>query len=393
MEVETYAGNKVERINDILQNTIQSIDNSKEEILEIVEYTRKECIKLEEELNGIRFRVEKVIEEVDVLEIEERRSRNNLFMVSKNFAINTEEDIKNAYDKANELRVALLLKREEERLLREKREEKELSLKSAIEVYERSQKIGKTVEVAGEYLRGNLDEIIFTVDDLNKRQLLGIKVIEAQEEERKRLARDIHDGAAQSMANILLKAELCERLMDIDENRAKEELKNLKTVAKDTLNDIRKTIYDLRPMSLDDLGLIPTLERYVYDFNENTWVNLELNIIGKSYELEPAIEVAIFRIIQESLSNIVKHSEASNAMISIEFLVDRINLIISDNGIGFNKEDLENGDVKCDGGFGLISIRERAELLQGELNIKSKPDFGTKINISIPLIEEEGNIC
>lgn len=388
MEIGIYGANKVGRVNNILQKTIQSIDSSKEEILEIVEYSRKECIKLEEELNEIRFRVDKVIEEVDALEIEERRSRINLSRVSKNFDINTENDIKDAYDKANELRIALLLKREEEKVLREKREEKEFNLKSAIEVYEKIEQVGKTVGVASEFLKGNLDEIIDTVDDLNKRQLLGIKVIEAQEEERKRLARDIHDGTAQSMANILLKAELCERLMDMDQNRAKGELQNLKVIAKSTLNDVRKTIYDLRPMSLDDLGLIPTLERYIYDFNENNWINMELNIIGKPYELEPAIEVAIFRIIQESLNNIVKHSKASNAMISIEFLADKINLVISDNGIGFDIEKLNDND-RVNEGFGLISIRERTELLQGEFDIKSTSNSGTRLIVSIPLIEEE----
>ncbi len=388
METGIYGANKVGRVNNILQKTIQSIDSSKEEILEIVEYSRKECIKLEEELNEIRFRVDKVIEEVDALEIEERRSRINLSRVSKNFDINTENDIKDAYDKANELRIALLLKREEEKVLREKREEKEFNLKSAIEVYEKIEQVGKTVGVASEFLKGNLDEIIDTVDDLNKRQLLGIKVIEAQEEERKRLARDIHDGTAQSMANILLKAELCERLMDMDQNRAKGELQNLKAIAKSTLNDVRKTIYDLRPMSLDDLGLIPTLERYIYDFNEKNWINMELNIIGKPYELEPAIEVAIFRIIQESLNNIVKHSKASNAMISIEFLADKINLVISDNGIGFDIEKLNDND-RVNEGFGLISIRERTELLQGEFDIKSTSNSGTRLIVSIPLIEEE----
>ncbi len=165
-----------------------------------------------------------------------------------------------------------------------------------------------------------MDEILFTIDVLNKRQLLGIKVIEAQEEERRRIARDMHDGPAQSMANIVVKAELCEKLMDIDEKRSREELKDLKTIAKNTLDDIRKTIYNLRPMSLDDLGLIPTLERYIYNFNEEFWTNTELNIIGEIYELKPAIEVAVFRIIQESLNNIAKHSNANNAIVSIEFL-------------------------------------------------------------------------
>lgn len=388
-DIAANKDNKVARVNKILEDTINSIDNSKEEIMEIVEHARIECIKIEEELNEIKLKVEKVIEEVDLLDIEEKKSRAYLAKVSKNYNIYCEKDIKDAYDRANELRVQLLLKREEEKILRERRTEKELRLKSAIEVYEKSEKVGKSVRIASEYLKGNLDEILFTIDALNKRQLLGIKVIEAQEEERRRIARDMHDGPAQSMANIVVKAELCEKLMDIDEKRSREELKDLKTIAKNTLDDIRKTIYNLRPMSLDDLGLIPTLERYIYNFNEEFWTNTELNIIGEIYELKPAIEVAVFRIIQESLNNIAKHSNANNAIVSIEFLPKKLNISITDDGVGFDVQKIAETSDYNNGGFGLISIRERVELLEGTLNIKTAPGFGTKLIISLPLIEEE----
>lgn len=385
-DIAANKDNKVARVNKILEDTINSIDNSKEEIMEIVEHARIECIKIEEELNEIKLKVEKVIEEVDLLDIEEKKSRAYLAKVSKNYNIYCEKDIKDAYDRANELRVQLLLKREKEKILRERRTEKELRLKSAIEVYEKSEKVGKSVRIASEYLKGNLDEILFTIDVLNKRQLLGIKVIEAQEEERRRIARDMHDGPAQSMANIVVKAELCEKLMDIDEKRSREELKDLKTIAKNTLDDIRKTIYNLRPMSLDDLGLIPTLERYIYNFNEEFWTNTELNIIGEIYELKPAIEVAVFRIIQESLNNIAKHSNANNAIVSIEFLPKKLNISITDDGVGFDVQKIAETSDYNNGGFGLISIRERVELLEGTLNIKTAPGFGTKLIISLPLI-------
>lgn len=388
-DIAANKDNKVARVNKILEDTINSIDNSKEEIMEIVEHARIECIKIEEELNEIKLKVEKVIEEVDLLDIEEKKSRAYLAKVSKNYNIYCEKDIKDAYDRANELRVQLLLKREEEKILRERRTEKELRLKSAIEVYEKTEKVGKSVRIASEYLKGNLDEILFTIDVLNKRQLLGIKVIEAQEEERRRIARDMHDGPAQSMANIVVKAELCEKLMDIDEKRSREELKDLKTIAKNTLDDTRKTIYNLRPMSLDDLGLIPTLERYIYNFNEEFWTNTELNIIGEIYELKPAIEVAVFRIIQESLNNIAKHSNANNAIVSIEFLPKKLNISITDDGVGFDVQKIAETSDYNNGGFGLISIRERVELLEGTLNIKTAPGFGTKLIISLPLIEEE----
>lgn len=379
----------VDRINEILEETICTIENSREEILDIVDHARNECIKLEKELEEIRNVVDKVIREVDLLEIEEKKSRIYLSTVSKNFNFYNEKDIKDAYDKANDLRIKLLLKREEEKNLIEKRGIIELRLKSARDVYRKADNVGRSVSVASEYLKGNMDEILLTVDDLNKRQYLGIKIIEAQEEERQRLARDIHDGPAQSMANIIVKTELCERLMDIDQERTKKELENLKAIVKDTLKDIREIIFDLRPMSLDDLGLIPTLERYIFNFSEDTGIETSLKIIGVKHKLEPVIEVAIFRIIQESLNNINKHSQATNASIIIEYTGERINLSIIDNSIGFDQKEVDRIHSKKTGGFGLMNIRERVELLEGKLQIKTSPGTGTKLNIYIPIIKEE----
>lgn len=388
-ETRKKKNNEVERINTILEETIKSIDHSREKIMGIVEHARNECLKIEAELNEIQEKVEKVIEEVDRLTIEEKRSRSHLSKVSKNYNIYSEKDIKDAYDIANEIRVELLLKVEEEKTLRQNRTLKELSLKSAIETFEKAENAGKTVSIAGEYLRGNLDEVLFTIDVLNKRQLLGIKVIEAQEEERHRIARDMHDGPAQSLANIIVKAELCERLMAMDPENSKEELKNLKGIARDTLSDIRKTIYNLRPMSLDDLGLIPTLERYIYDFNEEYWTGVELNIVGKSYPLKPAIEVAVFRVIQESLNNIAKHSEANAATVSLEYMPEKLNIVVSDDGVGFNKEGLVKNQDYNKSGFGLVSIRERVELLDGKLLIRTAPGLGTRLTVSLPVTKEE----
>ncbi len=371
--------NIVDSANKILEDAISSIESSKEEIIEIVEHSRNECRKLEEELDEIKGKVDKLIKEVDLLEKQERKERLYLSTVSKNFNIYNEKDIKEAYDGANEIRMKLLLKREEEKNLRKIRSDKEISLKSAIEVYKKAEKIAKSISVATGYLKGNLDEIMSTVGDLKKRQALGIKIIEVQEEERRKLARDIHDGPAQSMASILIKTELCEKLMDIDQEKAKHELRNLRTVTKRILKDTRKIIYDLRPMALDDLGLIPILEKYIRGFIKDTKIEVEFKVIGYEKKLEPGIEIAIFRIIQESLNNIAKHSRATFANITIEYLDTRLNLSIWDNGIGFDKEKVNGSDKTITGGFGLMNINERIELLDGELQINTSPGGGTKL--------------
>lgn len=385
----SHISTDINRINEILNETINTIENNREELFDIVQHARNECKKNKEELEKVQEKVGKVIEEVDVLEIEEKRSRSKLAFVSKNFQKYSEEDIRNAYEKANELRILLTLKREEERNLIERRAEFEVRLKESILVLEKAENINKQVGVAMEYLKGNLDDILTTVDDLSKKQLLGIKIIEAQEEERQRLARDMHDGPAQSMANILVKAELCERLLTNDKERTKLELVELKNIARGNLQEIRKLIYDLRPMALDDLGLIPTLERYIYNFQKETCIVVDLVVLGNIKNIQPVFEIAIFRIVQEALNNIQKHSNANNVNIIIEETLERFNLMVSDDGVGFDLDSYNNGGDIRDGGFGLISMKERAELINGKLEIKASPGMGTRIYLSMPLIKGE----
>ena len=282
-----------------------------------------------------------------------------------------------------------MLKRGEEKLLIKKRREQELRLKAAINAYNRANKVWKSISVASEYLKGNLDEILSTVDHLNEKQALVIKMIEVQEEEKQKIAMDIHDGPAQSMAHLLIKAELCERLMDIDKERFRQEMANFKSLARETLKELRKTIFDLRPMSLDDLGLIATLERYIDNFIEYTGIHVDFKVVGQEYPLNKSIEISVFRMIQEALSNIRKHSKATEANVTIEFSPTRLNVSISDNGIGFNVDALtQDGDMSISG-YGLANMRERAELLGGNLTIKSAPYKGTRINFYISITKEE----
>ncbi|NLJ78840.1 MAG: sensor histidine kinase [Tissierellia bacterium] len=379
----------IDQANKVLKDAIGSIEASKEEIVEIVEHSRDECRKIEKELDEIRAKVDEIIKEVDLLEERERKGRLYLSTVSKNFNIYEEDDIKQAYDEANAIRTELLLKREEEKNLRNIRSDKEFSLKSAIEVHRKAERVAKAISVATGYLKGNIDDLISTIGDLKKRQALGIKIIEAQEDERGKLARDIHDGPAQSMASILIKAELCEKLMDIDRKRASDELRDLKNVTKATLRDTRKIIYDLRPMVLDDLGLIPILQKYIRGFERDNEIEIEFKVIGNEKKLESGIEIAIFRIIQESLANILKHSQATTANIAIEYLDARLNLSIRDNGVGFDQNKIDGAYRSMDGGFGLISINERVELLDGKLQIDTSPGKGTNLRIYVPLTEGE----
>lgn len=375
-------------LNEVIEKTIHAIESGKKEIFEISEKARSDCKEVENELLELKRKVSKIIEEVDKLEILEKNSRKKLLVVSRNFNNFSEADIRNAYEATNDLQVRLTLKRHEEKQQIIQRSDLEMRLRRSKEVVEKAESLTSKVGVALGYLSGNLQGVFEQLEDMQQRQFMGIKIIKAQEEERQRVSKEIHDGPAQTMANIVLKAELCDKLLDIDEEKAKKELQLLKEIVRDSLKDIRKIIYDLMPMSLDDLGLVPTIQRLVLNFRNETKANIDFIVSEKSQIKESIIQLTIFRIIQEALNNIKKHAEADSVLIKLDIGMSKIYLKIIDDGIGFNvHEKVDSTDDK--NGFGLYSIRERVDLLNGNLDIQSEKRKGTRISVSIPLCEEE----
>jgi len=245
--------------------------------------------------------------------------------------------------------------------------------------------LNNEVNTVFDYTSNDILKITEAIESAQKRQLFGLKIIQAQEEERKRVARDIHDGPAQTMANIVLRTEIAERLLNNRQvDLAMKELKDLKLMARDSLVDIRQIIFNLRPMALDDLGLLPTLRKYFQEMSKRG-LNIELRFTGKEKRLSSSMEVAIFRLIQEIINNILKHAKATYAQALVEYADKYIKVMVQDNGIGFNEEEvLRNGN-----NFGLIGMRERVELLEGEFSIYSVKNSGTSIMFRIPISEGE----
>jgi two-component system sensor histidine kinase DegS len=380
----------VVRMDKIISKTVEAINSSKKEIYDIAESARKECKKLEEELEILKKQVKELIENVEIIEVELNESKKRLLMVNKNFDKFSQEELKQAYEKADNLRIELAVKREQEQYYIKRRNDLEVRIKDSYKTVQRADNLISHVGVALGYLSGDLQQLSVQLEGMQQRQLLGLKIIQAQEEERQRVARDIHDGPAQSMSNVVLKAEICERLVDVDLEKSKYEMQQLKRIVRECLQDVRKIIYNLRPMSLDDLGLVPTLQRYVMTFKEESGLNISFRTRGVNDDLKSAISITVFRIVQEALNNIKKHAGASNAVVSLEFMEDKkLILHVFDDGKGFKVEELKSKKADMDGGFGLFSMKERIELLDGEFSIVSEPGKGTRLNIMIPLKQEE----
>jgi two-component system sensor histidine kinase DegS len=213
-------------------------------------------------------------------------------------------------------------------------------------------------------------------------------IIDAQESERQRLSRQMHDGPAQALSNFIVQAEITNKLFDLDQSKAKEELLNLKNTATSTFQKIRNYIIDLRPMMLDDLGLFPTVRRYAEAFKDQYHTDVSVGIYGQEQRFESYLEVMLFRAIQELLRNAYEHNQENTGKLKIEIqiTVDEANIRVnvSDNGNGFNPDTLSQTS-----GLGLKLIRERVEMLGGLFEIDSSLGQGCNVIIQVPGIEAD----
>jgi signal transduction histidine kinase len=213
-------------------------------------------------------------------------------------------------------------------------------------------------------------------------KLLG-SVITAQEEERKRVAREIHDEYGQTLAGLMLSIESLEGLILPEQNHLKDKIEGAKKTVTLALEDMRRLALDLRPAALDDLGLAAAIRSYARGSLEAAGIKVKLEMEGLSRRLAPAIETAIFRIIQESLHNVVKHANADSVTIRLQADTVKIVASIEDNGRGFDISSLKSKNKAKS--LGLIGIQERTAILGGNFHIDSQPGHGTQIRIEIPL--------
>ena len=374
-------------INDIIKKIIKQISNSREQILEIVDNARIEYENLKTEIVAIRGTIDKAINEVDALEMQDKLMRKKLVEVSKKFATYNENEIKSVYEKASEVRVKFINKQNDEKQLRTRRDTLEIALKKSLKNIDNSEKVVNQISIAMGYLEGDILSVLEGADK-NSEMFMGVKILEAQENERKRISRDIHDGPAQHIANIIMKTDICSMIIQTDLNAGLKELVDLKESVKVALKEVRSIIFDLRPMSLDDLGLNKTIEQTVKTISEEFNIDIKLKLKPMKTEVESIIQVAVFRIIQEIFNNIKKHSKAKHVDVKLDYGTKYLRLLISDDGIGFDVEETLKRVKTKGNSYGLIGILDRVKQLQGEIHIESSSGAGSVYNVVLPVNRE-----
>ncbi len=215
----------------------------------------------------------------------------------------------------------------------------------------------------------------------NLRAELFRRVVAAQEAERQRIARDLHDETGQSLTAIGMGLRGLANELKYKRGQ-RDTLHQLQVLTSDSLRELQRIISDLRPAHLDDLGLSATLRWYASRLQELTHLNIKVDISGEEHALDETVKIAIFRIIQEALNNIIKHSQASSASVSLEYREKNAYILVRDNGIGFDMEAVKNRIGR--GSLGLAGMAERAALLGGTVEIHSRPEYGSEVEAAIP---------
>ena len=203
------------------------------------------------------------------------------------------------------------------------------------------------------------------------------RVVQAQEEERRRLARELHDETGQALASILLGLKSLEEASDVTE--LGDRVATLRARVVETLQDVRRLAVELRPAALDDFGLEPALERLVSGFTEQTGLKVELESRLHDDRLPQEVETVLYRIVQEALTNIVKHADAGRVSIVVTQRAGSVGAIVEDDGRGFDPEQETNG------GIGLLGMQERVALLDGSMTVESAKGKGTTLVVEVPL--------
>lgn len=255
----------------------------------------------------------------------------------------------------------------------------------------RVQERTRELEASRDHLRAVAEENAALYEELRRKEAARSEllkgVIRAQEEERRRIARELHDETSQALTALVVGMETVALAPETEKGRVQKKLTELKELAVETLEDVHRLIYDLRPSVLDDLGLVAGLRWYADSRLQPAGVRVRVLVTGEEKRLPAELETALFRIGQEAISNAARHAHAANVLLGLDFQDRRITLEVEDDGVGFDLAGVTESAAPRPG-WGILGMQERASLLGGTLEIASEPGKGTRVKASIPLKEE-----
>ncbi|QUH22164.1 sensor histidine kinase [Alkaliphilus sp. B6464] len=365
-------------IHDLNKNIESSLREDKKSILQVSQEANELLLKLQYELNMITEDIKDIIRQLENLQNEYEYSKKELINITNelknNNGHNNQNKYKGKYNHTIQIYTMLKEKQKIEKEMQDKRKDLEKQFK---EVHELSKITTESINRVNIIIR----ELDNHEDNINKNNYKN-KIAKAQEFERRKIAREIHDGPAQDLGAIIMHTEIIKKYIELDKGKAKEQLTILSELAKDTLKYMRNILYELRPLDFEDNEYESIIVDYVKKTKEKYGMNVETRFLDPENmlnKLESSVKLNTFRIVQESLNNIKKHANATLVKLKMEVVNNNfVVIVISDNGVGFDMKS------KTDS-YGITGLYERVELIGGDIRIESEKNKGTRLKVQIPL--------
>ncbi|NMB01627.1 MAG: histidine kinase, partial [Firmicutes bacterium] len=360
-------------------------EEGRSQIFEVAEAARQECTRTEVLLKTVQAEMEQAILDVEELTRKFTLIRVRLLQTNRDFQEYSEEEKRQIYEEASEIREALTAAKERERMLRVRRDNLEQTLAKLQEIAAKAERLVSQVGIALGVLSSSILDVNQQIEHMHAREIAGQEMLKGQELERKRMAGALHDGPVQDIAHLIVQLEIVEWLQHAGRYaEAKESFQSLKSIAQGSVAHLRRIIYDLNPMTLDDLGLVLTINNFLDNLTKQTGVETRLVVLGNEVRLDSQVELSIFRTVQEAVANCRKHSQAKLVVVTLEFSRQHISVVVQDDGIGFDVASVQE-KLKSGKHYGLLSMQSRVSVLGGSMSLNSQPGKGAKVLVKIPL--------
>lgn len=369
----------------IMENAISSLKTNKDTLMEIIQDLQMEYEKKKLELSEIKVKLPQCMLDSKRLAAVDKQLRQALVVASNDFSSSGHQKLKELFEKANEAHHALLKAEETESYYIKRRNELELELKKSQINIERAKDMAAHLITSLAYLQTGIEELNSQAPIPKNTALHQLSFFKCIENEKSRIARDLHDGPLQRIASVQMRIDFCKTAIELDLMKGFALLENLKRDLTLTISEVRDILFDLNPAPLEKIGLKACIEHLIHTIFDKQALTIDFSYQIDHLVIDSPIQITIYRIVQELLNNIKKHAQATQLKLHILEMKHSIYIIIEDNGVGFvvpEDFDLLRTQNKS---YGLYNIHTRIQQLNGRCKISSQKYKGTTFKVELPL--------
>lgn len=262
-----------------------------------------------------------------------------------------------------------------------RRQELENQIRQYRRINKKADSLLHNASLALKLMQGSSDKLSDTIEKVNRKNQLELWIVEMQEAERRKIARELHDGPAQSLASMLIRLDLVMHMLPEKDHEIRHEIQNIKAIGSESITDVRSIMYDLKPYLMHEQGLHATLKDYFNEYEAKYSFFIDYVTFGQQRQYDLALEVGLLRMVQEAITNVRKHAGVNKALVKFEDNGSHLTLVIKDEGKGFDFGEIRQKRES----YGIVGMQERVKIFGGELEIFSRPGEGAQIIIKVPL--------